>query len=106
MNTRIKQLRRYLNMTLLEFGDKIGIAHSTLSQIETNKLKINDRIIYLICSKFNVNENWLRTGEGDIFITLDVKYEELFNIYKDITPVLQDFLLDTAKNLLNAQNKL
>lgn len=106
MNTRIKQLRRYMNMTLEEFGNKIGLTHSSISLIENNKMNISDKIIFLICSKFNVNEEWLRTGHGDMFITLDVKYEELFNIYKDITPVLQNFLLDTAKNLLNAQNKL
>lgn len=61
MNTRIKELRIALNLKQKEFGNFIGL-RSSISEIENGKAPITDRTIIAICSKFNVNEDWLRTG--------------------------------------------
>lgn len=45
-------------------------------------------------------------ANGDMFVDIDIKFNELFDVYKSITPVLQDFLLKTAQNLLDAQRNL
>ena len=105
MNSRIKQLRNYLKLTQKEFGTVIGL-RSSISEIENGLAPITERTIIAICSKFNVNENWLRNGIGNMFIENDVKFNQFFNIYKKLSKPLQDFLFDTAKNLLNTQNKL
>ena len=105
MNTRIKELRKYLNLTQKEFGNIIGL-RSSISEIENGTAPITERTIISICSKFNVNEKWLRFGNGDMFIIEDKKFNEFFEIYNKLNSPLQDFLIQTAKSLLNAQSKL
>ncbi len=67
MNSRIKQLRKRLNLTLEEFGSRIGITSSGLSKIERGLSGASDQTILSISREFNVNEEWLRTGNGDMF---------------------------------------
>ena len=105
MNTRIKELRKTLNLKQKEFGAIIGL-RSSMSEIETGNAPITERTIIAICSKFNVNEEWLRTGKGEMFIIEDKKFNEFFEIYKHLSPPLQEFLIQTAKDLLSAQSKL
>lgn len=105
MNTRIKELRTILHLKQKEFGNAIGL-RSSMSDIELGKAPITERTIIAICSKFNVNEEWLRTGTGEIFVNEDRKFNEFFEIYKSLSKPLQDFLIQTAKNLLETQNKL
>lgn len=64
---RLKQLRKLQKMTQKEFGEKIGVSSDTISSIETGKVNLTDRNIFLICEKFNVNEAWLREGKGEMF---------------------------------------
>ena len=105
MNSRIKELRNYLNLNQKDFGSSIGL-RSSISEIENGKAPITERTIIAICSKFNVNEEWLKTGEGEMFVTADIKFNEFYSIYKKLSKPLQDFLIQSAENLLNAQNKL
>lgn len=63
VNTRIKELRSYLNLSQTDFGSKIGLAPSSLSDIENNKCSVNKRNIVAICSAFNVSEKWLVEGK-------------------------------------------
>lgn len=105
MNTRIKELRNFLNLNQKDFGNSIGL-RSSISEIENGKAPITERTIIAICSKFNVNEEWLKTGEGEMFVTADIKFNEFYSIYKKLSSPLQNFLIQSAKNLLEAQNKL
>lgn len=105
MNTRIFNLRKSLNLTQKEFGETIGMSHGSLSDIERGVAPVTERTIIAICSKFNVNEEWLRSGEGDMFVIENKKFDEFFSIYNNLHPVLQDFLLQTAKNLLDIQKQ-
>lgn len=105
MNSRIKKLRNSLGLTQLAFASKIGLK-SSISEIENGKAPITNRTIISICSVFNVNENWLRTGKGEMFNSLEKNYNEFFSIFKNLKPALQDFLIKIAKDLLDTQNKL
>lgn len=67
MNTRIKELRKSLGLTLDKFGERIGVKKAAVSRWE-NGDKIADRMVLAICREFNVSENWLRTGEGDMYV--------------------------------------
>lgn len=67
MNKRVKELRKYLNLTQDEFGNKLGVANSSISNIEKNRYGITDQMIKLMVKEFGVNENWLRTGDGEMF---------------------------------------
>ena len=70
MNERLKKLRKELDMTKQEFADKLGTARNNIAGYETGKRNPSNAVISLICREFNVNEKWLRTGEGDMFIEL------------------------------------
>lgn len=72
MNERLKILRKTLKMNQQEFSDRIGISQSALTLMENGKRTIRDVYISQMCHEFNVNEVWLRTGEGEMFITLEI----------------------------------
>lgn len=67
MNERLKSLRKTLDITQQEFADKIGIKRNSYANYETGRNTPIDAIIVSICREFNVNEEWLRTGEGEMF---------------------------------------
>lgn len=67
MKERLKQLRKTLGITQQEFADKIGIKRNSYANYETGRNTPIDAIILSICREFNVNEQWLRTGEGEPF---------------------------------------
>lgn len=65
---RLKFLRKEeLNKTQQEFADRLNLSRSNLGNIETGRVEITERTIADICREFDVNEPWLRTGEGEIF---------------------------------------
>lgn len=70
MNERIRQLRLKLNLSQAVFGSHIGMSRDEIKNIEYKKTTLKDNKIPLICSAFNVSEEWLRNGEGDMFIEL------------------------------------
>ena len=70
MNERLKKLRKELDMTQQEFAEGIGIKRNTMATYESGRNEPIDAVISLICTKYNVNENWLRTGEGEMFIEM------------------------------------
>ena len=68
MNTRIKKLRRELDMTQEKFGAEIGVKGNTVAQWESGRNDPPDSSIVSICREFHVDEHWLRTGEGEMFV--------------------------------------
>ncbi len=71
MNDRLKKLRKALDLTQQEFADRIGVKRNSLANYETGRNTPIDAIIVSICREFNVNEEWLRTGAGDMFLPVD-----------------------------------
>lgn len=70
LNERLKKLRKTLDLTQQEFADRIGSKRNTIAKYETDTNVPSAAVISLICREFNVNENWLRTGEGDMFMEM------------------------------------
>lgn len=70
MNERIKELRIALGLTLDKFGGRIGVKKAAVSRWE-NGDNIADRMIMSICREFNVNEEWIRNGTGEMFVQQD-----------------------------------
>lgn len=71
MNERLKKLRKALDLTQQEFADRIGSKRNTVAKYETEVNTPSAAVVSLICREFNVNEEWLRTGEGDMFLPAD-----------------------------------
>lgn len=67
MNERIKELRKALGLSGEKFGEPLGIKRAAVSNIENGRSNLAEQSIIAISSIYNVNENWLRTGEGEMF---------------------------------------
>jgi len=83
MGERVKELRKALGLSGEKFGEKIGVTRSAISDIERGRNGLSDSNILAICREFNVNEEWLRSGTGEMFkdMTLD---EEIISFIGDI----------------------
>lgn len=67
MNERIKEIRKVYDLNQREFSKRIDIGASTLAMFETGDRVPKDIHIKRLCSEFDVDENWLRTGKGAMF---------------------------------------
>ncbi|MEB2299593.1 helix-turn-helix domain-containing protein [Lysinibacillus xylanilyticus] len=105
MYNRIKVIRSALKMNQKEFAQHLGLGQSTLAMIEVGKRTFSDKHIKVICVTFNVNEEWLRTGEGEMFKS-SLYENELIEIFNNLNPETQQYLLVMAKELLYTQQKL
>lgn len=106
MNNRIRELRKTLGLSQKDFARKIGLKQNAISYMEKNGATVTEQNIKTICSQFSVNENWLRTGSGKIFLENKKKQKEFFDIFDELSPILQDYLIKTAKDLLDTQSKM
>ena len=75
MNERIKELRKALDLTQQEFADRLGIKRGAVANYEIGRNTPIDSVIILLCREFRVNETWLRTGEGEMFQSVDREKE-------------------------------
>ena len=66
MKERVKELRKKLGLTLEKFGEKLGVTKQTVSRIENGVNSLTDQMFKSICREFNVNEEWLRNGTGEM----------------------------------------
>jgi transcriptional regulator with XRE-family HTH domain len=108
INQRIKILRKSLNLTQKEFAQKIYVSTSFQTLIELEQKNVLDRHIKLIISAFGVNEAWLRTGEGEMFdkdTISDHKIAETVEVFKQLNPFFQDFILDQLYKLLEYEKE-
>lgn len=109
MNGRIKTVRTTIGLTQTEFGAKIGVKGNTVTGYETGIRNPSDAVIFSICREFNVNEEWLRTGQGEMFKENPFKneagyyIEELLEDYED-NP-LYDVILTMMKTYAELDEK-
>lgn len=69
MKDRIKKVRKNFGLTQSDFGARVGVKGNTIGNYETDLRKPSDAVIFSICREFNINEEWLRTGKGEMFIS-------------------------------------
>lgn len=98
MNKRIKEIRKELNLTQEEFGKKIDLGRGGITSIEVGNVNLTERNIKKICKVFNVNEDWLRTGNGKMFNTLE-EDKELLNFVINILAEKNEFVKNTFLTL-------
>ncbi len=68
MNNRLHLIRSTLEMSQTEFGKHLGVSGAAISRLEKGERTITEQSIKAVCREFNVSENWLRTGEGKMFL--------------------------------------
>lgn len=70
MRERIKKIRKHFNLTQVKFGEQIGVKGNTVTNYETGLRTPTDAVIKSICREFHIREEWLRFGEGEMFIEM------------------------------------
>ena len=119
INDRVKQVRKKQGLTQKDFGKYIGMKSNSISDIENGKNSVTDSVFRLICSVYNVNESWLRTGEGgdeNMFLKpqtndlaskatqllgkKDPVFEAFVATYSQLTPSNRKVLLDFGVQFL------
>lgn len=109
VNTRIAAVIQASCLTKTAFSRKIGLSQPFVSQLANGDASPSDRTIADICREFNVNEHWLRTGEGEMFSTLS-REEEItrfaMEVIRDPASEFQRQLIATMARLEPAQWKL
>lgn len=102
MNERIKELRKALGLSQDEFGRRLGLTRGAITNIELNKTEPKPLLIDLICREYNVNEEWIRNGSGDMFVPL-TKDEQISTFIgdalRDETPTFKRRLISTLAKL-------
>lgn len=84
-NERIRIVRKDQDLTMEEFGKRLGVAKNTISQIESGKNAVTNQMRVSICKEFNVNETWLRTGDesGGKYLQKTVE-DEITDLFTEI----------------------
>ena len=110
LHERIKKMRKAFNLTQQEFADRLGIKRGTIANYEIGRNEPIDAILSLMCKTFNGSEQWLRTGNGDMFLPkstgemdqLAKKYNlsrrvcVLVERFLDLKPEIQEAIVDYA----------
>jgi transcriptional regulator with XRE-family HTH domain len=99
---RIKTLRKALGLTQQEFADKIGIKRGAVANYELGRNEPIDAVLSLICREFHVDEHWLRTGEGEMFVRLSLEEE----LAQYAAQVLTDPAQELQRELLRIMARL
>ena len=114
MNERIKKLRKTLGLTLEKFGERLGVKRNSVSQWENGINNVSDQVRKSICREFGVNEEWLLSGSGPMFIqsstfSLDefVKSRgasdlelDIMKAYFDLEPDVRKMIIEHFKSRL------
>lgn len=102
MNERIKKIRNTLGLTQQEFADRIKVKRNTVATYEMGRSVPSDSAIALICKEFSVNEEWLRNGTGDMFLT-ETKDDMISKMLDDVIKADES---DFKRRLISALSKL
>ncbi|MGP3783658.1 helix-turn-helix domain-containing protein [Paenibacillus sp. 1A_MP2] len=108
MHDRIKAIREALKMSQREFGERLGVSRDVISNLEYNRVPIKELMIKHICERYGVDERWLASGEGDMFLSewqSNKKLDEAIAIFKELQPEFQDFALEQIRKLADLQAK-
>ncbi len=102
MKDRIKQVRKALHLNQTEFGLLVGVKGNTIANYEIGLRTPSEAVLFSICREFNVNNQWLRTGEGDMFVTLgqgDTISQFMTKVYNDENANFKLKVLETIAQL-------
>ncbi|MDR1218436.1 MAG: helix-turn-helix domain-containing protein [Treponema sp.] len=104
---RVVKLRKGLGLNQADFAERLGIKRSTIANIETNRNPLTEANIKLICHVFNVNEEWLRTGDGEMFQNNKSHLEgEVLEMFRGLSEKAQLMIRDYIKMVLEQQESL
>lgn len=96
MHNRICLLIKSLGITQMAFSSQLNVSRAFISQICSGSRIPSDRTISDICREFDVNEEWLRTGEGEMFRELS-REEAVTDFFAEILREPDSFRFEFAR---------
>ena len=104
MNERIKEVRKALHLTQAAFAGRVGVKQQTIAMLEAGNSNPSEQLINGICREFRVNEEWLRTGAGDMFVPTPAsivdELAEEYHLCPEAQAMVEKFItLDPAAQL-------
>ena len=124
---RVKTVRKSKEMTMEEFGKRLGVTRTAISNIEKGYRGLTEQMLKSICREFSVDEEWLRTGDGDMPQKLSEEEEvaalvsdlledgktnpfyeiilEIVQTYNELSPASQKVLQEASKKLVENLSK-
>lgn len=97
MRNRIKELRRQLNLSQEEFGKKIGVTRGVIANIENGRVEPKELTLSMISKTFSVDVDWLKTGEGEMFLSVSDDALDDFAVEFGLTGVAKEFIREFIK---------
>lgn len=98
MKDRIKQIRKEKKLTQKEFAKRLGIKQNTVASYEIGRIGVSDSVIISICREFNVLEEWLRTGNGEMYASTDTDdFSEISTLIGEKDPKAKQAIIDYYK---------
>ena len=79
-----------MGLSIKEFADKLGYSAGNISEIENSKYDPSFRLLNKIIITFNINANWLFTGQGSIFMENKIKTEEERNLESRLQKLIKE----------------
>jgi len=103
IRSRIKAVRKTLNISQRVFSQSIFLSHTFYANIETGRRNPNERVYELICNKYNINKDWLITGKGDMFSASppDIELEQLVKMIQELDPLFREYIVQQIKLFAN-----
>lgn len=101
---RLKKVRKETGLTQKEFAAAIGVTRSPIASAESGKSKLQPMAIRKICELYNINGEWLQTGEGSMRNTYNIPDDELKNlleVYSKLPESLRKKLISFLEELIN-----
>ena len=102
MNSRLRIIRKELDMTQEKFAQSLGISRANLTNIELGKIQLTNRLIKTVCSVYKVDEEWIRTGNGEMFTQHDYNLKLLLD---KAFAENDDFKKKLIKNILSLEKE-
>ena len=102
LNERIKAIRNAVGRSQTDFAKELSVSRSAICKMESGENYPSEQTIKLICSEFNVNEEWLRTGNGEMFQPI-TKNDEISKLFGEVLKENND---DFKRRLISALAKL
>ena len=101
VNERLALARKTLKLTQRELAEKISVTTGFIASMEIGDRKVNPRIMKLVSSIYNVNLQWLETGEGEMFYSnTEKEIEEIISLYKRLNPFFRKFIMRQLHDLI------
>jgi transcriptional regulator with XRE-family HTH domain len=107
INERIREVRNATGLSQAKFSTRMAISSSYLADIELNNKPATERIIRLLSTEFNVDDNWLRTGEGTMFnAEMDVQVAKIISLFKSLNQQFKGCALNQMEELADLHGQL